>query len=138
MRIYSIWWALDVLSRTVLIITPQIAAGNKEEFVKYIYHHMERQWGMVKRLSKGKDRMLQAVAIVDLEGLTLRQVTSLDGKCLHLYVSNFNQEWNSQLSQKFSFSVLFLVVVEAAIRCIRTFEANHPETVKAAVVVNGK
>jgi len=82
-----------------------MAEGNKEEFVRHIYHQMERCWNFLQKISKGGDHMKQAVGIVDLGGLSLRQCTSID-------------------------------VVEASIRCLKTFEANYPETFKAAVVVN--
>lgn len=60
-------------------IQREMALGNKEEFIKYVYHQMERAWTMVKKMSKDSDHLKQAVGIVDLEGLGLRQVTSLDG-----------------------------------------------------------
>ncbi|CAL8125535.1 unnamed protein product [Orchesella dallaii] len=86
-------------------IQKEMANGNKEEFVKYCFHQIERLWSAAKYQSKSEDHMKQLVGIADLEGFSLRQVTSYD-------------------------------VVEAAIRCLKGFDANYPETIKTIVIVN--
>ncbi|ODN04832.1 SEC14-like protein 2 [Orchesella cincta] len=86
-------------------IQKEMANGNKEEWVKFCYHQLERLWTVVKFKCKNKDHLTQLVGIADLEGFSLRQVTSYD-------------------------------VVEAAIRCLKAFDANYPESIKTVVIVN--
>lgn len=61
-------------------IQKEMALGNKEEFVKYVYHNMELLFTYVKRLSKKESHIKQVVGIIDLDGFSLRQCTSIDGE----------------------------------------------------------